>query len=188
MSAEAGGGGRASETEELRRAVALIFRRKAKDFLTDREFVFSASMDLRWFNYSDAMRLLETALRAGLVRREGKAVTPTFNHRSVELPPGFRPSASILTAGPSPMPETLLTRIADDIAKKSGRERPAVMAEINKRREELGLEPEIAALLIARASGVDIDPMLDEAERAIRERIARRVEREPVGPKRDEEE
>ncbi|MEM2870075.1 MAG: DUF2240 family protein [Thermoplasmata archaeon] len=188
LSAEAGGGGRASETEELRRAVALIFRRKAKDFLTDREFVFSASMDLRWFNYSDAMRLLETALRAGLVRREGKAVTPTFNHRSVELPPGFRPSASILTAGPSPMPETLLTRIADDIAKKSGRERPAVMAEINKRREELGLEPEIAALLIARASGVDIDPMLDEAERAIRERIARRVEREPVGPKRDEEE
>ncbi|MEM3043418.1 MAG: DUF2240 family protein [Thermoplasmata archaeon] len=188
LSAEAGGGGRASETEELRRAVALIFRRKAKDFLTDREFVFSASMDLRWFNYSDAMRLLETALRAGLVRREGKAVTPTFNHRSVELPPGFRPSASILTAGPSPMPETLLTRIADDIAKKSGRERPAVMAEINKRREELGLEPEIAALLIARASGVDIDPMLDEAERAIRDRIARRVEREPVGPKRDEEE
>ena len=184
------GGGERGEvrSDELARAVALIFRRKAKDILTEREFVFSASMDLRWFNYSDAMRLLETAIQAGLLRREGRAVTPTFDHRSVELPAGFRPSPSLLRARSAPPPETLLSRVADAIAQRAGVDRPSAMAEINRRREELGLEPEVAALLCARARGVDIGPLIDEAERAIMDRVARRAGREPPERARDEEE
>jgi hypothetical protein len=86
--------------EELKSGVALIFRRKAKDLLTEKEFVFSASMDLRWFNYTDAMKFLEMAVAHHMLKREGKAVTPTFDHRKLELPATFRPSPDLLKGAP----------------------------------------------------------------------------------------
>ena len=118
--------------DDLRNGIALIFRRKAKDFLTDREFVFSASMDLRWFSYTDAMRFLELAVSSGLVRREGKAITPTFDFRKLELPAAFKPSADMLgeRAGPQAGPEraTLFLRLVDAVGKKTGEDRQTVIA------------------------------------------------------------
>ena len=40
--------------DELRDAIALLFKRKGRDELSEREFVLSASMDLRWFPPRDA--------------------------------------------------------------------------------------------------------------------------------------
>ncbi|MGQ9582666.1 MAG: DUF2240 family protein [Thermoplasmatota archaeon] len=177
----------AGRGDELRSAVALIFRRKAKDVLTDREFVFSASMDLRWFNYSDAMKLLEAALEKGLLRRDGRAVRPTFDHRALELPAAFRPSPGLLRAAPKP-PGSLLMRAVDMVAARTGRDAPAVLAAVNRRRAELGVEPEVAALLLAREEGVDIAPLLDEAERVVRDRAASRTGGDSGERRRDEEE
>ncbi len=181
------GPGEASRLVELKCAVALIFRRKAKDVLTDKEFVFSASMDLRWFNYSDAMRLLETAIERGLLRRDGRAVRPTFDHRSLELPASFRPSPAILRTPQRP-PESLLMRVVTAVAEKTKKDAPALLAAVNKRRAELGIEPEVAALLLAREEGVDPSPFLDEAERVVRERAMRRTGEEKREGRRDEEE
>ena len=103
--------------DDLRNGVALIFRRKAKDLLTEREFVFSASMDLRWFSYTDAMKFLELAISSGLIRREGKAITPTFDFRKLELPTAFKPSAELVKekagAGPGQGKETMFIRLVD---------------------------------------------------------------------------
>ncbi|MBM4249763.1 MAG: DUF2240 family protein [Euryarchaeota archaeon] len=166
--------------EELRNAVALIFRRKAKDLLTEKEFVFSASMDLRWFNYTDAMKLLEMALSRNLLRREGKAVLPTFDHRGLELPATFRPSPELLRGAPGAggggAKETVFMRLVDAISKASKKDRSSVISRINKKRELLRVDAEVLALLVAREDGLDIAPFLDEAERTVRERIAQRVD------------
>ncbi len=178
--------------EELRNGVALIFRRKAKDLLTDKEFVFSASMDLRWFNYTDAMKFLELAVSKNLLRREGKAITPTFDHRKVELPATFRPSPDLLKerAGPAgPSKETLFMRLVDLIAKNSKQDRSAVISRINKKRDVLRVDAEVLALLVASEDGIAIAPYVDEAEHVVRERIALRVENgKEEGKEKEEEE
>jgi len=176
--------------DDLRRGVALIFRRKAKDLLTDREFVFQASMDLRWFSYTDAMKFLELAISSGLVRREGKAITPTFDYRKMELPAAFKPSPDMLgeKAGPQagPSKETLFLRLVDAVGKKTGEDRQAVISRINKKKAQLDVDAEVLALLAAKESGIDVAPFLDEAEKLVRERIAQRTE-EAVRDEKEEE-
>jgi len=176
--------------DDLRKGVALIFRRKAKDLLTDREFVFQASMDLRWFSYTDAMRFLELAISSGLIRREGKAITPTFDFRKLELPAAFKPSPEILgeKAGPqaAPAKETLFLRLVDAVGKKTSEDRQTVISRINKKRAQLDVDAEVLAILAAREAGIDVAPFLDEAEKLVRERIAQRTEDE-VRDKKEEE-
>lgn len=178
--------------EELRNGVALIFRRKAKDLLTEKEFVFSASMDLRWFNYTDAMKFLELALSRNLLRREGKAVLPTFDHRRLELPATFRPSPELLRQAPGggggASKETVFMRLVDAISKASRKDRSSVISRINKKRELLRVDAEVLALLVAREDGLDIAPFLDAAEKTVRERIAQRVDNGKGGRDGKEEE
>ena len=178
--------------DDVKNGVALIFRRKAKDLLTDREFVFSASMDLRWFSYSDAMKFLELALSEGLLKRDGKAITPTFDYRKLELPAAFRPSPELvkarIPAGAGPPPrDTLFMRLVDEIAKKTGQDRTSVIARINKKREELGLDAEVLALLLAAEVGLEVSSHLDAAEKLVKERIAQRMD-ERVRDEKGEEE
>jgi len=176
--------------DDLKKGIALIFRRKAKDFLTEREFVFSASMDLRWFSYSDAMRFLELAVQSGLIRREGKAITPTFDHRKMELPAAFKPSPGLLgeRAGPqtSAGKETVFLRLVDAVGSKTGEDRPTVISRINRRREQLDVDAEVLALLAAKEAGIDVAPFLDEAEKLVKERIAQRTE-DTVRDEKEEE-
>ncbi len=179
--------------EELKSGVALIFRRKAKDLLTEKEFVFSASMDLRWFNYTDAMKFLELAISRNLLKREGKAVMPAFDHRKLELPATFRPSPDLLKSAPGgggAAKETVFMRIVDAIAKASKQDRSSVISRINKKRELLRVDAEVLALLVAREDGLDIAPFMDEAERTVRERIAQKVQngKEERDEKGEEEE
>ena len=165
--------------EELKNGVALIFRRKAKDILTEKEFVFSASMDLRWFNYTDAMKFLELAVSHNILKRENKAVMPNFDHRKAELPATFRPSPDLLKSAPGAgdgTKETVFMRIVDSIAKASKQDRSSVISRINKKRELLRVDAEVLALLVAREDGLDISPFLDEADKVVRERIAQKVE------------
>ena len=165
--------------DELKSGVALIFRRKAKDLLTEKEFVFSASMDLRWFNYTDAMKFLELAVSHNLLKREGKAVTPTFDHRKADLPATFRPSPDLLKGAPGgggAAKETVFMRVVDAISKSSKQDRSSVISRINKKRELLRVDAEVLALLVAREDGLDISQFIDEAEKVVRERIAQKVE------------
>jgi len=55
-------------------------------------------MDLRWFNYTDAMKFLDLAVSHNILKREGKNVMPAFDHRKAELPATFRPSPDLLKA------------------------------------------------------------------------------------------
>jgi hypothetical protein len=165
--------------EELKNGVALIFRRKAKDLLTEKEFVFSASMDLRWFNYTDAMKFLELAVSHNMLKREGKAVMPTFDHRKAELPATFRPSPDLLKGAPGGgggAKETVFMRMVDAISKSSKQDRSSVISRINKKRELLRVDAEVLALLVAREDGLDISQFLDEAEKVVRDRIAQKVD------------
>ena len=64
--------------DELRDAIALLFKRKGRDELSEREFVLSASMDLRWFPPRDAQRLLQLGIESKLLESREGTIRPAF--------------------------------------------------------------------------------------------------------------
>ncbi|WP_457549584.1 DUF2240 family protein [Archaeoglobus sp.] len=67
--------------------------------------------------------------------------------------------------------ENVLDKIINRIAEKTGKNAKEVLAEINKKHEELNLlAVEVVALIVAREKGVDISDLIDEVEGKITER------------------
>src|SRR5437870_3023273 len=128
--------------EELRDAIALLFKRKGRDELSEREFVLSASMDLRWFPPRDAQRLLQIGLETKLLESHDGPIRPGFDVSKVEVPRDYVPTTAILSS-PTPAEEDLFVRIVDGIAAKTGMDRKAVIRRVNEVQEEMDVEAEV---------------------------------------------
>ncbi len=145
--------------DELRYAIALLFKRKGRDELTEREFVLSASMDLRWFPPRDAQRLLQLGLETKLLESHGGNIRPAFPVDSVEVPRDFVPTEKTLEVA-TPVSEDVFVRLVDAIVTKSNSDRRAVIATINGIQEKMDVDVEVAALIAARKAGVEVAPFL----------------------------
>src|SRR5947208_3733149 len=141
--------------EELRDAIALLFKRKGRDELSERECVLSASMDLRWFPPRDAQRLLQIGLETKLLESHDGTIRPGFDVSKVEVPRDYVPTTAILST-PTPAEEDLFVRIVDGIAAKTGMDRKAVIRRRNEVQEKMNVEVEAAALIEERQSGGDV--------------------------------
>src|SRR3990172_5256847 len=161
--------------DDLRNAIALLFRRKGRDELSEKEFVLSASMDLRWFPPRDAQRLLQRGLDANLLASDAGVIRPTFDVAAVDVPRDCAPGKSALhqpphpppAPAPPPGPGALFVRIVDAIAGRSGSDRRSVISSVNAVQERMDVELEVAALIAAHRAGVDISPFLREVERRL---------------------
>jgi len=147
--------------EDLRRAVALLFRRSGGGPMSEREFVFAASMDLRWFPPKDAQRMLDAALRVGLLTLEAGRLRPAFEPSAVDVPLDFAPTAASFQI-PEP-PQDLFAAIIGRIVEATGLETKSIVAEVNQVQQRMGIDIEAAALLVGRARGVAIEDFLDGA-------------------------
>jgi len=146
--------------EELRKAVAQIFRHAGKDSIDEKEFKLAASMGLGWFSPAEALQLLKTAKEGGLVEKKGRKLVATFDISKEEVPLDFKPTKKALE-----LPETpLFIKVVDAIVKVTGQDRPQVVARINKKQTDLKVDVRVVALMVARESDVDVTPFLDEAE------------------------
>src|SRR5436305_15101761 len=96
--------------EELRDAIALLFKRKGRDELSEREFVLSASMDLRWLPPRDAQRLLQIGLETKLLESHDGTRRPAFDVSTVGVPRAYVPTTATLSS-PTPPEECLSGRI-----------------------------------------------------------------------------
>jgi hypothetical protein len=149
--------------DELRDAIALLFKRKGRDELSEREFVLSASMDLRWFPPRDAQRLLQLGLETKLLESRGGSIRPAFDVSAIEVPRDYVPTAEILET-PTPASEDIFLRIVDAIAAATRTDRKAVIASVNAVQERMDIEVEVAALVAAHQTGVDVKPFLRPLE------------------------
>ena len=131
--------------------------------MSEREFVLSASMDLRWFPPRDAQRLLQLGLETKLLEAHDGTIRPVFDVAAIEVPRDYVPSAAILET-PTPAGEDLFVRIVDAIAAKTGADRKAIIAIVNGVQEKMDVEIEIAALIAARQAGIDVGPFLSPAK------------------------
>lgn len=149
--------------EELRKTIAQVFRHKGKDSIDEKEFKLTVSMGLKWFSPNEALDLLRTAVKAGVLKRRGKRYRPTFDVDAEEIPLDFRPSERVLR-----VPETpLFSKVVDAIVEATGQERTVVVSKINKKQEKLNIDVRVVALMVAREADIDISPFVEETEEHI---------------------
>lgn len=141
---------------DLEKSIALLFKRKGKESLTEREFVFSASMDMRWFSPKDAQKLLDVGLTGGLLRKKNGTVSPTFDWEGVDVPLDYKPNKQILEVAPK-QDRDLFSEIVDSIVRTKSVPKREVVSKVNKKQEMLGIDIEPAALLVASDYGLNVD-------------------------------
>jgi hypothetical protein len=134
------------------------FKRKGKEALKESEFVLALSIDLNWFNPEQAKTLLNDAEKSGLLKKEGDIIRPSFDISRVELPSGFKPESIIFDK------ENMFDRIIDRIIINTGIDKRKIIAQINKKQEELAKQVviEVSAILIAIEHGVVMDDLIEE--------------------------
>lgn len=155
--------------EELKRTIALLFNRKGGSQMTEKEFVFSASMDLRWFPPKDSQKLLDVALARGVVTLDDGQVSPTFEISSMEVPLDFSPTRSVLEL---PAKEDMFSKLLDHIMAKLDMEKKDAISRINAIQEQMEVEIEVAALLAGEELDLDMTEFLDDVEKEILSRLS----------------
>lgn len=153
---------------EMELTLAQIFRKKGKSSLAEKDFVFAVSLDFRWFGPKDAQKLLELGLDSGLLEMTDGMVRPTFEYKNMEIPKGFAPPQDLL-AGPV-QPKGLFLKIVDAAALKTGMPAKDLISQINQTQDRMGLDVEVAALIVAKSLGVDVSEFLDPVEEEIGDR------------------
>lgn len=150
---------------ELEVAIAQLFRKKGKSALTEKEFVFAASLDLRWFTPKEAQKLLDIGLESELLVMDGEKVKPSFDHTSVDVQLGYKPDKNVLKAPVAPKGNFL--KIVEHIASEKKMDNKEVISLVNQTQERMGVDIEVAALVVARYQGVDISEFLDDIEEEV---------------------
>lgn len=146
----------------LEATVAVPFRSAGSDRLDERKFVVALSLERDWFSPDQATRLLDVAVGRGLVERDDGDVVARFDPASVEVPEGFVPDESVLREG------STFERVLDRVV-AAGADKRAAVAAINARQRDLGVTLEAAAVLHARAEGVDLDGVAERVRAELRE-------------------
>jgi hypothetical protein len=150
---------------DLETCLALLFKRKGKNILSEKEFVFSASMDFRWFSPKEAQALLEMGIKRGLLERTDGMVKPAFDYKTIEIPVNYRPCKDLLKEVEPDV--SLFSLILDEMAKASGQKKRDLVAKVNRVQDRLGVDIEVAALSLAKEMGVDISSYMERAKREI---------------------
>jgi hypothetical protein len=154
-------------TERLKEVVAFLYNRSGKDEMTAQELRLAMAMDLRWFTPKEAEEVVDLFQNKRLVTKgAGGGLRPTFNYGKLSLPRDFRPSTDLLRRGGADE-EPLFVRMVGHVAVRSDNEKRHVIALINRKAGELGVEVEAAAMLVGAEMGVAMAPFADEALAAI---------------------
>lgn len=150
-------------TERLKEVVAFLFNRSGKDEMTAQELRLAMSMDLRWFTPKEAEEVVDLFQNKRLVTKgPGGGLKPAFNYGKLSLPRDFRPSMDLLERRGTDE-EPLFVRMVGHIAVRSDKEKRHVIALINRKAAELGIEVEAAAMVVGAEMGVGMAPFVDDA-------------------------
>ncbi len=154
--------------DDLRTALAMIFKRKGKDHLTAKEITMSASMDHHWFDPESAKRFVELSEELHLIRMDGEEYTPNFNYRTIEPTLDFRPGKEMLERDYPK--ESVFPKLLNEVTSKYQITRQEFMKRVNKKKEKTGADIEIAALLVLSEMRVDFTPYLEDVEKELMDR------------------
>ena len=150
---------------ELETSLAVLFKRKGKNVITDTEFIFTVSFDFRWFTPKEAQALLDVAIKRGLLTRTEEFLKPNFDYKDVEasaLVPTEQGGPERRQGGDVP-----LRPAHPSISDKGGLKKRDAVARVNRTQERLGVDVEVAAVVVAKDLGIDVSAYLEPVKKEI---------------------
>ena len=150
---------------ELEVALSQLFQKKGKGSLTEKEFVFAASLDLRWFTPKEAQKFLDIGIESELLALDKDRVKATFDYKGVNIPKNYAPTTELLQS--SVKPKGVFLKIVDQISTSKDIPSKDVISLVNQTQDRMGIDVEVAALIVARKYGLDISEYLDSVEEDI---------------------
>ncbi len=152
--------------EKLKEVIAFLYNRSGKEDMTAQELRLAMSMDLRWFSPKEAEEIVDLFQNKRLLTRKGGGgLRPSFNYHKLTLPRDYHPTREELLGGTGDEPT--FVRMVGHITDRADLEKRNVIALVNRKAGELGVEVEAAAMLVGDEMGVDMRPFADEALEAI---------------------
>ena len=142
----------------LSQIIATAFKSKGKRRMTKSDLTYVLSFDFKWFSHSMSKRVVEEAIKNGLLTfNEGK-LEPTFDLKKVEVPLDFKPDVKRI------FKFSIFDELVDLISEKLEKNKPEVVAEINRMQERFSelLSAEVIALLYAKSLGLDVRPYIEK--------------------------
>jgi hypothetical protein len=156
--------------ERLKEIVAFLYNRSGKEEMTAQELRLAMSMDLRWFTPKEAEEVVDLFQNKRLVTKGASGgLRPAFNYGKLVLPRDFSPSKDLLMRN-GDGEEPLFVQMVGHIAVRADMEKRNVIALVNRKAGELGIEVEAAAMLVGAEVGVNMVPFTDDALAAIVEK------------------
>jgi len=150
---------------ELETCLGVLFKRKGKNVMTETEFMLTVSFDYRWFTPKEAQTLLDIAIRSGLLVRTEGYLRPNFDIKDVEASLSFRPSKDVLLGDKEEA--SLFAQLIQLISDNGKLKKRDAVARVNRTQERLGVDVEVAAILVAQDLGADVTPFLEPVHKEV---------------------
>ena len=147
----------------LEKLIAFLFQTTGKDRLTEKEIYMILSFKLGWLTPAEGKKAIQKALEKNLIKKEGDEIIPNFDYRSIDIPFEFKFDAKMLE-----MEEDLYSKIVARVVKSKNIGEKKVREEIEELAEKNDIYKEVAALVIAKRYGVEIDDLIDEAWKRVK--------------------
>ncbi len=141
---------------ELKYVTAQPFRRTGKNVLTEREFVFSLSMDFNWFTPDEAAAVIKKGVEHGLLQKDNDSITPKFDI-NIDVPSGFSPKMVFKE-------KSTFDLIVERIISRTGQNKYAIISLVNKENEKLLklVNIEVSALIVAKEKEIEVPDLADK--------------------------
>jgi len=140
----------------LSQIIAAAFKSKGKRKMTKSDLTYILSFDFKWFSHSMSKKVVEEAIKNGLLTFDQGKLEPTFDLKKVEVSIDFKPDIRRI------FKFSIFDELVDLISEKLEVSKPEVVAEINKMQERFSalLSAEVVALIYAKKVGFDVSPYI----------------------------
>lgn len=161
--------------EELRSIALRLWERAGRKPSTPADLEGILVFQFRWFRPSEGPNVVQSLLDHGLFRPvppgERVELDPTL--QGLAVPIAYRPPEAFHLPPPG---LALEERILDALVRATGSTSEELSAEVGRCARRAGVNRPVAALLVARARGVELPELAREAEGTLRE------DRRPASP------
>jgi len=146
----------------LEKLVAFLFQTTGKERLNEKEVYMILSFKLGWLTPAKGRLAIQKAIEKNLIRKEGDELVPNFDYKSIDIPFEFKFDEKMLE-----MEEDLFSKIIEKISRDANIGEKKIKEEAEELAEKQDIYKEVAALVVAKKYGVDIEEFVKEAWKEI---------------------
>ncbi|WOF15532.1 DUF2240 family protein [Methanoplanus sp. FWC-SCC4] len=148
----------------LKTVIAAPFKNMRKQQLKKGEFIYFLTIDKRWMNKDQVVKLINMGVDSGLISENDGYLSPGFDVSGTDIPLGYKPSSSIFENNDP------VERLLEDIAGSLNTDVSKIVSEMNMIIKDVfdgNLRPEAACVILARKYDVDFEGYLEDLEKNI---------------------